>query len=104
MGCEVVGKVVTIPKVGESGTDGRRMIPKTPSVTDRHDRPVRHQCAWLFSSGVSFFRNGWFKEPAQLRPPWDYSGLFPGLKFCLQDEDFRRDRHGILAVSPIESI
>jgi len=26
MGCEVVGKVVTIPKVGESGTDGFRLL------------------------------------------------------------------------------
>ncbi len=39
MGCEVFGKVVTIPKVGESGTDGRRMIPKTPSVTGRQKKP-----------------------------------------------------------------
>jgi len=49
MGCEVVGKVVTIPKVGESGTDGRRMISKTTSVTDRQERPVRLQSTWLFS-------------------------------------------------------
>ena len=40
MGCEVFGKVVTIPKVGESGTDGRPMISKMPSVTGRRRRPV----------------------------------------------------------------
>src|SRR5258708_5651252 len=27
-------------KVGKSGTDGRPMIPKKPSVTGRHKRPV----------------------------------------------------------------
>ncbi len=61
MGCEVFGKFVTIPKVGESGTDGRPMIPKTPSVTGRHDRPVRLQSVWLFSYCISCFKNGWSK-------------------------------------------
>jgi hypothetical protein len=61
MGCEVFGKFVTIPKVGESGTDGRRMIPKMPSVTGRHDRPVHHQRVLLFSCGMSFFKNGYSK-------------------------------------------
>jgi hypothetical protein len=36
MGCEAFGKVVTIPKVGESGTDGHRLL--------------SHQCWSIFSS------------------------------------------------------
>ena len=47
------------------GADGRPMIRKTPSVTGRHNRPVRLQNAWLFSCGVSFCKNGWSKEPVQ---------------------------------------
>ena len=61
MGCEVFGKFVTIPKVGESGTDGRLMICKKTSVTGRHERPVLFQSAGLFSCFVSFFKNGWSK-------------------------------------------
>jgi hypothetical protein len=33
MGCEVFGKFVTIPKVGESGTDGHRAIGRTWHVS-----------------------------------------------------------------------
>lgn len=33
MGCEVVGKFVTIPKVGESGTDGLRYIGRPFTVS-----------------------------------------------------------------------
>jgi hypothetical protein len=55
-----------------TGTDGHWVIPKKPSVTGRHDRPVRLQNAWLFSCRVSFFKNRWFKEPLQPCP-----GCFP---------------------------
>ncbi len=61
MGCEVFGKFVTIPKVGESGTDGRPIIRKKPSVTGRHDEPVRPQRACLFSCSVSFIQKGYSK-------------------------------------------
>ncbi len=50
MGCEVFGKCVTIPKVGESGTDGRLMICKTTTVTGSYDQPHFLFHVSLFSS------------------------------------------------------
>jgi len=35
-------------------------------VTDRHERLVRLQSVRLFSYDISFFKNGWSEEPAQL--------------------------------------
>jgi len=46
---------------GDDGNSRRPMIRKTPSVTGRHKRPVRHQRTWLFSCCVSLFKNGWSK-------------------------------------------
>jgi hypothetical protein len=47
-----------------TGTDGRRMIAKTTSVTGRHKEPIRLQNAWLFSYVASFYKNDWSKKPA----------------------------------------
>jgi hypothetical protein len=55
------------------------MIPKTPSLTGRYEKPVRQQGAWPFSYGVSFFK----KRMAQV--------AITGLK-----GNFRRIRYGII--------
>jgi len=48
--------LVSVPHfyVSWGGTDGRRMIRKTPSVTGRQERPVHLHNTRLFSCTASF--------------------------------------------------